>query len=323
MSSYSVRSPRADCGRAVFTLLLVLCGVIPASAQSPLQRANALLQSGQVFAAESLYYDAVRLVPRDPEARLALGKYLASRGALKIGAVLMEEARFFGGDTKMIAEGLVPVYHRLSDFRSLAALPGSPLSRSERTRAAWLRDNVPDASGSDSTQVKWISADTGFGQVLLALGSDTLTATIDPAVQGLILESAWRHRPIVRVFPSEPRADAISMTAVANTVRMGQITLHNVITRIEPGAARIGLDLLARLAPTFDATKDSITLRKSGKLASRPSGERVPTVVNSAGTWLVQNESLVAINSPQAKQMLGVHWTLNPRRGETIVGSEQ
>ena len=319
MSNYSVRSPRADYPRSVLTIALALCGAISAGAQSPVQRANALLESGQVFAAESLYYDAVRLAPRDPEARLALGKYLGSRGRLKIGAVLMEEARFFGGDAKMIAEGLVPVYHHLGDFRSLAALPGSPLSRAERTRAAWLRDNAPAASGSDSTQVKWISAETGFGQVILALGSDTVTATIDPAIQGLILESAWRHRPIVRVFPSEPRADASSTTAVANTVRIGQITLHNVMARIEPGASRIGLDVLARLAPTFDAVEGSINLRKSGKLARRPAGERVPTVVNTAGTWLVQNQSLVAINGPGAKQMLGGRWTLNARRGETIV----
>jgi len=319
MSSYSVRSPRVDLARATVTLLLALGGVIPASAQSPLQRANTLLQSGQVFAAESLYYDAVRLAPRDPEARLALGKYLGSRGALKIGAVLMEEARFFGGDAKMIAEGLIPVYHRLSDFRSLAALPGSPLSRPERTRAAWLRDNVPKATGSDSTQVKWISSDSGFGQVVLSLGSDTVTAIIDPAVEGLILESAWRQRPIVRVFPSEPHADASSMTAVANTVRIGEITLHNVVARIEPGASRIGLDVLARMAPTFDSVVGSITLRKSGKLATRPSGERVPTVVNTTGTWLVQNQSLVGLKSPGARQILGARWTLNSRRGETIV----
>lgn len=321
MSNYSVRSLRANHGRAVLALLLTICGAIPASAQSPLQRANTLLESGQVFAAESLYYDAVRLVPRDPEARLALGKYLASRGKLKIGAVLMEEARFFGGDAKMIAEGLVPVYHRLSDFRSLAALPGSPLSRPERTRAAWLRDNAPDATGSDSTDVKWVPAETGFGQVVLTLGSDTVTAIIDPAIQGLILESAWRHRPIVRVFPSEPRADASSMTAAVNSVSLGQITLRNVAARIEPGASRIGLDILARLAPTFDAAAGTITLRKSGKLATRPSGERVPTVVNTAGTWLVQNESLVALNSPGARQMLGGRWTLNTPRGETIVES--
>ncbi|MGI9076236.1 MAG: hypothetical protein ACR2G6_02760 [Gemmatimonadaceae bacterium] len=307
----------------MFTLLLALCAAIPAHAQSPVQRANALLESGRVIAAESLYYDAVRLAPRDPHARLALGKYLASRGALKIGVVLMEEARFFGGDAKLIAEGLVPVYHRLSDFRSLAALPGSPLSRSEMMRAAWLRDNAPNSSGPDSTVVKWMSAGTGFGQVVLALGSDTVTAIIDPGVQGLMLESGWRHRPIVRVFPSEPRADAGSMTAVTNTVRLGEITLHNVITRIEPGASRIGLGVLAHLAPTFDAAAGTITLRKSGKLASRPSGERVLTVVNTGGTWLVQNQSLVAINSPVARQMLGKRWTLNTRRGETIVNRDQ
>ena len=61
-------------------------------------RADTLLIAGRIFAAESLYYIAVRRAPRDPVARLALGRYLAQRGALKVGAVLMEEARYFGGD---------------------------------------------------------------------------------------------------------------------------------------------------------------------------------------------------------------------------------
>ena len=61
-------------------------------------RADTLLIAGRIFAAESLYYVAVRRGPRDPAARLALGRYLAQRGALKVGAVLMEEARYFGGD---------------------------------------------------------------------------------------------------------------------------------------------------------------------------------------------------------------------------------
>jgi uncharacterized protein with PhoU and TrkA domain len=37
-------------------------------------RADTLLIAGRIFAAESLYYIAVRRVPRDPAARLALGR---------------------------------------------------------------------------------------------------------------------------------------------------------------------------------------------------------------------------------------------------------
>src|ERR687893_510978 len=72
-------------------------------------------------------------------ARLALGRYLAARGALKVGAVLMEEARFFGGDAAAVAVSLAPIYARLGDFRALTSLPASPLGRAERARAEWLR----------------------------------------------------------------------------------------------------------------------------------------------------------------------------------------
>ena len=84
---------------STITLVLALAaGALPARAQRYVTRADSLLRQGRVFAAEELYYTAVRKAPRDPVARLALGRYLAARGALRPGAVLMEEARFFGGD---------------------------------------------------------------------------------------------------------------------------------------------------------------------------------------------------------------------------------
>jgi hypothetical protein len=76
-----------------------------------------------VAAAESLYYRGTTRRPRDPVARIALGRYLASRGALRVGAVLLEEARYFGADSVVVARELAPVYARLHDYAALAALP--------------------------------------------------------------------------------------------------------------------------------------------------------------------------------------------------------
>src|SRR5689334_21837989 len=107
--------------------LLVALAVLPAVASGQLTssfagvaRGDSLFRRGRVFAAESAYYDAAKQAPRDPAARLALGRYLAARGALRIGAVLMEEARFFAGDPKTVGAELAPVYARLGDYRSLA-----------------------------------------------------------------------------------------------------------------------------------------------------------------------------------------------------------
>src|SRR5690242_539028 len=76
-------------------------------------QADSLFASARVSAAESLYYAASSARPRDAVARAALGRYLASRGALRIGAVLLEEARQFGGDTASIARSLAPIYASL------------------------------------------------------------------------------------------------------------------------------------------------------------------------------------------------------------------
>ena len=88
---------------------LLVAPPLQAQNEAIVARADTLLIAGRVFAAESLYYIAVRRGPRDPVARLALGRYLAQRGALKVGAVLMEEARFFGGDPTRVA---VELAHR-------------------------------------------------------------------------------------------------------------------------------------------------------------------------------------------------------------------
>src|ERR687896_2075315 len=107
------------------------------TAPGDLARADALLKSGRVEAAEALYYREARRRPRDPAARLALGRYLAARGATRIGAVLIEEARFFGANPAVAALHLAPLYARLGDYKALALLPAAPVSAAERARAEW------------------------------------------------------------------------------------------------------------------------------------------------------------------------------------------
>src|SRR5918997_98123 len=115
--------------------------------------AGALPRAGRVEAAEALYYREARRRPRDPAARLALGRYLASRGATRIGAVLIEEARFFGASPALAALHLAPLYARLGDYKALALLPAAPLSAGERARAEWLAKNPSVVAGPESLTV--------------------------------------------------------------------------------------------------------------------------------------------------------------------------
>lgn len=306
-------------------LALAFLLALPIGAQPVIARADTLFRNGRVFAAETLYYYAARLQPRDPAARLALGRYLAARGALKVGAVLMEEARYFGGDARLVAAYLAPVYAQLDDYKSIVTLPGSVLPAAERTRAEWLRDNVPRITGPEQATVRYVPADSvGVGTVRIAIGRDTVEARLDPRISGLVLGPTWTRRGDAKTFGTRIGDDYSGMLGVTREVRIGGIVLHNVATRYEATLparqARVGLDLIGRLAPTFDPEARTITLRSTGK-ATDVDGERLPTLAYPTGIWLVTATGVAPLQSGATHPLVrGMRWTLNPRRGEIVVG---
>lgn len=283
-------------------------------------RGDSLFAAGDVWNAESVYYAAVRAEPRNPAARLALGRYLAARGALRIGTVLMEEARYFGGDPATVARELAPLYARLGDWRSLVALPSSPLSRAEQRRAAWLATNGRLTNGPDSASVAYVPAATGptLGRVAARIGGDSVTLTIDPQVRGLELDAGIAGSGEgVRAFGANGDAGA---PAVASSLSLGAVTVTNVPARLVAGLGarrgRIGLDLLGTLAPTFDPARGRMVLRRSGRLAEASGAERVATLVVSDRTYLVTSPPESLGSAAARARLAGRAWTLDPWRGE-------
>ncbi|MFL5562783.1 MAG: tetratricopeptide repeat protein [Gemmatimonadaceae bacterium] len=312
------------------TLAVVLAASIAlapreAHAQQYIARADSLMRRGRVFAAETLYYYAVHRTPRDPAARLALGRFLAARGALRIGAVLMEEARFFGGDPKTVGTYLAPVYARLGDYKALSALPGSPLPYAQRARAEWLADNQPSIAGPDSAVVVLLPADSGsLGVIDLVIGGDSVQASIDPRVQGMSLDTAWLHRKSVKRFASTFDNDWRNLSGVALSVGVGPFTLTNVPTSFAPtgdaARARVGLDFIAQLAPTLDPIGHTMLLRKSGRIENSTPGERIPTLSYPGGLWLIQRDGIWPLGGTNASTTIGTRpFTLNARKGELIL----
>jgi hypothetical protein len=311
--------------RGVAVAALSLFGAGGASAQSaPVSRGDALLRSGRLRDAERAYYTAVRRAPRDAEARLALGRYLAARGALKVGAVLMEEARYFGGDARVIAVQLAPVYQRLGAFGSLVTLPQSPLSYPERMRAEWLRDNPPSTSGPDSVDVELRPGDSrGFGRLLLQIGADSVLAQIDPRTEGLVLDTSWTTKAGVKTFSSRGDRASARLPAVALAVRVGAMTLNNLLTRFEPqrshGVATIGLDALSSLTPSFSSDGDHVRLRRDTTVSVI--GDTIPTLAMGPELQLAVADTLILpIGHPDALSRLqGKMWTLVAKRGMIVV----
>ncbi|HEY8795514.1 MAG TPA: hypothetical protein VIM15_11280 [Gemmatimonadaceae bacterium] len=289
-------------------------------------RADTLLIAGRIFAAESLYYVAVRRGPRDPVARLALGRYLAQRGALKVGAVLMEEARYFGGDPARIAIELAPVYQRLGEYNHLAALPASAVPYGERMRAEYLRDNRPGIAGPDSAMVDYQVNDSQLlGRVMLLIGADTVMATIDARTEGLVLDTAWARRKDLLRFGARALATR-DIDAVTPAVALGPYTFSNVPTRfaVMRGAtkATIGVDLIGQLTPSFDPRRGKVMLRAGGRLPSTFPGLRIATLTNDRGVYVVKGETIFPLGHPDVQRYFrNSRWTLNPKRGEVLVDS--
>ncbi len=316
--------------RAAFAAL-ALAGSLaarPLGAQNEaiVARADTLLLAGRIFAAESLYYVAVRRGPRDPVARLALGRYLAQRGALKVGAVLMEEARYFGGDPARIAVELAPVYERLGEYNHLAALPASAVPYGERMRAEYLRDNRPGIAGPDSATIDYQVSDSQLlGRVMLLIGADTVIATIDARAEGLVLDTTWARRKELLRFGARTLATR-DIDAVTPSVALGPYTFSNVPTRfaVMRGAtkATIGVDLIGQLAPSFDPRRGKVMLRAGGRLPSTFPGLRIATLTNVRGVYVVKGETIFPLGHPDVQRYFrNSRWTLNPKRGEVLVDS--
>ena len=318
--------------RALAASILILAALAgPAGAQNYVLRADALLGQGKIFQAETLYYYAARSEPRNATGRLALGRYLASRGALRIGAVLLEEARLFGGDRKVIAEHLAPLYARLGDYRALSSLPSSPLAYAERARAEWLSENSAPTTGPDSVIIPVTAGLANpLGQIHIAVGSDTILATIDVAVNGLVLDTSWASRRGVRVFRSSATPGVSDAAGVAINVGLGGprgLIRSGVPVKFAPTgstrSARIGIDVLEDFAPTWDRTGSGATLvlGKGGRAPNpSPWAQRIPIIIRPGDLLLVHPVGgMVSLSSPAAEDVLAARWTFDIRHGEVVV----
>jgi len=344
MSSFSPVSPFTTDSRAMrqldvrrtwrcavsLTITVALSFPVRASAQwyGGVLQADSLLASGRVATAESVYYATSSARPRDATARAALGRYLASRGALRPGAVLLEEARFFGGDSISIARVLAPIYSSLGDYRALAVLPASPLSPIERERARWLVSHAPVLEFADSVDTlhyKPLSDGTGVGIVSIGVGERSIDALIDPRVSGVVLRGRQAKR---RAGLQSFGEDSSGVVAVVSELHLGNVTLSNVPARLDEtsegtrgaSGALIGLDVLRRLAPTFDAVAQTITLRRSGQVALTTIGTRSPMLLDAQGLRILVDGRWESSASRTSGLLLSLHrWTLDAKRGVIIL----
>lgn len=96
--------------------------------QLPRTRADVLLERGLWPQAEDAYYAQSRVRPRDPVPRAELGRYLAMKGAVLPGTILIEEALQFGLDSAL-ARRLLRPWRSVLDWRSIATIRSDSVIR--------------------------------------------------------------------------------------------------------------------------------------------------------------------------------------------------
>lgn len=176
-------SPPSGALLHLLVLGLVLAVPEPASGQwarSPLPRtrADVLLDAGLWPQAEEAYYAQSGLRPRAPAARAALGRYLAMKGAVLPGTILIEEALQFGLDSA-VARALLKPWRSVMEWREIAKIGADSTLRVRppRDSAALFQLPLP-ARAVPGASARARARDTVWADVVpRMIGSDSLYST--------------------------------------------------------------------------------------------------------------------------------------------------
>ncbi|MBX9929094.1 MAG: hypothetical protein K2X99_09295 [Gemmatimonadaceae bacterium] len=277
--------------------------------------AERYLARGWTTEAEDELYAQVRRAPEDPAARGALGAYLASRGRLRVGATLLEEARRFGGDSSAIARRLAPVYHWLRDWDALAALPASPLSAAERARVQALlrRPFMLDTSRARVALARPSGAHV-WPTIEVEIGGRRQWAEVDARIVGLEVEAA-------------PRAQrfgwsAMGEVALVDSVVIGGAVLTNVpATLVRRRGARIGLDLFALLRPEMGASGDSVWVGRAPPLRGAVRADTAVVALGFPGASFTLHGAPSRVGGEDAalrRWITGHRWWFDASRGIAV-----
>lgn len=172
---------------AITCVLTIGCSVgLQAQERSPLRPtlADSLLADGRWAEAEAAYYLQAERAPRNPAARAALGRFIAMKGAVRPGMVLIAEARKFGLDRETTRELVTPLSAILEWRADAAAFKrDSTLSaRPPNDRNALFQIALPrtDADGQPFAAQSGVSEVTWHDVVDRQIGLDSINARTRP-----------------------------------------------------------------------------------------------------------------------------------------------
>lgn len=242
----------------------------------------------------------------------------------------MEEAVQFGGDQSLISADLAPVYLSLGMYHELAALSPS-ISAADRDRARWLESHPTRLVSPDSilTVAYKKSVVAGeVGRVALEINGRTVDAVISTHAQGIVLADTGAIARKLRRFDAstgESAARAGATPAVADSISVGKITFRNFPVTMQPLTnkvqAVVGMDVVARFAPTFDPRAERITLRLAGVVATPQQNVDVySTLLTPVDLRILRSGHWISSDNAQmAKTFSERRWTFDARHGRIVV----
>ena len=238
----------------------------------------------------------------------------------------MEEAIQFGGQPRLIASDLAPIYLAIGDYRGLTTLSAPALTPSEMARAQWLLSHPSRVVAPDTALMvvfhQAIEASGVLGRLPMRVEGRTVDAAISSQVRGIVVSDTSVARRLRR-FAEGANAN-MAVPAVADSVGLGRLSIMNVPVTVERSSVApvvVGLDVLAPFAPTFDPRANRITLRSAGTVAPAGRGAIMfPTLMTQGDFRILQSGGWASVATPQVARMLERHpWIYDARRGEIVV----
>lgn len=308
--------------------LVTLMAVSASARAQSVRAADSLLRRGNLERAESEYYAVARMRPRDPQARFALGRYLASRGALRIGATLIDEAMQFGFDRRAGSAALEGIYSDLGEYSAIAAMSDAPLSAGDRAQMRWLTSHPGRTTAPDSTVLVAFtrsSVDGYVGAVRLRINGRPVLAMVSPRGGcGLRIADTSAVVSSLHRFGADSGASPRS-AAAADSVGYGRLSVTNVPVSVERlpehVQAVVCFGALVRFAPTFDPRAGLVTLRLGGRAPAPGASSMAMPMREIDGQYTVlKGGGWAAVVLPQISSMLASRrWTLDARRGSIFI----
>jgi hypothetical protein len=152
-----------------------------------------------------------------------------------------------------------------------------------------------------------------------------MEATISTHVRGIVLSDTSSLAKRVRAFRAPGGSGGQATPAVADSIGLGGYSLSQVPVSIAPVignvSAMIGMDVLARFAPTFDPRSERLTLHVSGSVPKPgPGVDQFSTLMTSNDLRVLQAGGWLGIDQPPIAKMLTTRrWTFDAKRGQLTV----